>query len=433
MMFKKLRNKFILLNMAIISVMMIAAFVVIYVMTYTNIQNENSARLQKISSIPIAQLRQPIIPGTAIGARVAGGVIPADYTLSFNVIADSGGQPISIHSFVDMPDEMYTAAVELAIASGKRTDEIAFYEKSWLFNVRPLENIMIVQGGADGRYLIDCTQISFLDITDSKKILAQLLITFGIIGFLMLFVILGISVFFARRAVAPVESAYMKQKQFITDASHELKTPIASIAANTDALTANKCETVESQQKWIDYIRTETDRMCRLVGDLLYLAKTDGSEIGTEVMPFNMSDTVRDALLSMEAVAHEKGLTLTQYIKPAIIVNGDADKLAQAVKILFDNAIKYSDEGGAIDIALKQTKHQAVFSIKNTGSGIAKEHLPLLFDRFYRADPSRAHDGSYGLGLSIAKAIIDNMGGKIYAASDEGESATFTFVLSRGE
>lgn len=433
-MFKKLRNRFIMLNMVIISVMMLAAFAVIYIMTYTNIQNENNAKLQKVSATYTVG-KQAILPNTMIGGQAVNGAIPIDYSLSFNVIIDRDGRPVSVHSFVDMPKGMYIKAAELALATGKEAANISLDGKRWMFQINEVGNLAMrgFEDNGSGKVvqLINCSKISFLDITESQGILTQLYITFAVIGFLMLFVIFGISVFFAKRSVAPVELAYMKQKQFVTDASHELKTPIASIGANTDVLLANKQETIESQKKWVEYIKAETDRMGKLVGDLLYLAKTDNIEIGMDNLPFNISDTVRDTVLSMEAVVYEKGLMLTQHIESNIIINGDSDKLAQVVKILIDNAIKYSNESGGIDIVLEQTRHQVVFTIKNTGAGISSEQLPKLFDRFYRTDPSRTHDGSYGLGLSIAKAIIDNIGGKIYATSVEGESTTFVFLLNK--
>lgn len=432
-MFEKLRNRFILLNMTIISVVMLVAFTVIYVMTYTNIQNENNAKLQRISTTLAA--RPPIIPNATMGGHLAGGLIPNDYPISFNMIIDRDGRPVSVHSFIDMPTEMYVSAAELALATGKRMANISLDGRRWMFQINEVGNLTMSEFGALGNEKIfqlkQYSRISFLDITESQGILTQLYVTFAVIGFLMLFVILGISVFFARRSVAPVELAYMKQKQFITDASHELKTPIASIGANTDALLANKLETIERQDKWVRYIKAENDRMGKLVGDLLYLAKTDNAETSTESMPFNMSDAVHDAIVSMEAVAYEKGLTLTQRIEPNIVVSGDRDNLVQVVQILFDNAIKYSNEDGCINLVLNQTRHQVTFAIRNTGAGISQEQLPKLFDRFYRADSSRAHDGSYGLGLAIAKAIIDNMGGKIYATSSEAQGTTFTFVLNR--
>ncbi len=431
-MFKKLRNRFILLNMAIISVMMIVAFVVIYIMTYTNIQNENHRKLSKISTT-MAVTTQEIISDTVVNVRVE---VPDEYALSFNVVVDGGGRPISTHSFVDMPEEVYINAAASALATQKDTSSISVGGKRWMFQVTQMGNIAVSEKANDDatvvyeiEYIDDYKKISFLDVTESQHILTQLLVTFGAMGFAMLFVIFGISIFFARRAIAPVELAYTKQRQFITDASHELKTPIASIDANTDALVANRHDTIESQVKWVEYIKAETDRMGKLVNDLLYLAKTDNAEINAERLPFNISDTIRDAILSMEAVAFEKGLTLTQRIEPDMMINGESDRLAQVVKILFDNAIKYSNDRGSIDIALRRVRHQVVFSIQNTGKGIPAEHLSKLFDRFYRVDPSRTYDGSYGLGLSIAKAIIDNMGGKIYATSVEGQSATFVFVL----
>lgn len=419
--------------MAIISIVMIAAFAVIYGMTYTNVQNENHIKLQELSTGPMVEERQVIVTETADGTQIISAVMPADYSLSFTVAVNPMGELIGIHSFLDMPEEMYESAAKLALSARGDSNTIVLNEKQWLFQIIELEDITFRQETSDAMAIVvqNCSQISFLDITDSQHMLTQLFITFGIIGFPMLFVIFGISVFFAKRAVGPVELAYLKQQQFIADASHELKTPIASIGANADALLANKGSTVESQEKWVNYIRAETDRMGKLVGDLLYLAKTEDAAMSLERLPFHVSDAVCNGVLSMEAVAYEKGLRLTQQIEPDIVIQGDCDRLSQVVKILLDNAIKYANEGGHIAIELKQTKHHVVFSITNTGVGIGEEHLSRLFDRFYRVDPSRAHDGSYGLGLSIAKAIVENMGGKIYATSVPGQSATFEFVLNK--
>lgn len=435
-MFKKLRNRFILLNMVIISIMMIAAFSVIYIMTYLNIQNENNSKLQNISSTVIPA-RSPIhiLGRTSIDQSVQV-MIPKDYTLSFNVIMDSSNQQlISVHSFVDMPKEVFENAARFAADSSNDRSKIYINGKLWLFEKRVIKSSLLFRENSDPfgvtKRINNFTQISFLDITESQKILTQLLLTFLAIGIAMLFVIWGISVFFAKRAVAPVEILYDKQKQFIADASHELKTPIAVINANADALLVNKKDTVENQEKWIGYIKAETDRMSKLVSGLLYLAKTDHAVKSTGSQLFNISDTVRDTVHLMEVVAYEAGLKLIQHIKPNIMINGESDKLAQVVKILFDNAIKYSNENGSIEVTLKQSRHQVVFSITNTGKGIANEHLPKIFDRFYRADQSRTYDGSYGLGLPIAKAIIENMGGKIYVTSVEGESTAFTFELHK--
>ncbi|WP_243864543.1 sensor histidine kinase [Paenibacillus castaneae] len=404
-------------------------------MTYVNTQNENYSKLQNLSSTVIPT-RSPIhiLARTSDDQNVQV-MIPKDYTLSFNVILDGSNRLISVHSFVDMPEEVFENAARFATDSNNESARISLNGKLWLFIKQDIKGSLVFRDNGDPfgstKRINNLTQISFLDITESQKILTQLLLTFGAIGIVMLFVIWGVSVFFAKRAVAPVEVSYDKQKQFIADASHELKTPIAVINANADALLTNKKDTVESQEKWIGYIKAETDRMSKLVSSLLYLAKTEHAETSTESLPFNLSDTVRDTVLLMEAVAYETGLILTQHIEPNIIINGESEKLAQVVKILFDNAIKYSDSNGGIEITLKKSRHQVVFSITNTSMGISKEHLSKIFDRFYRPDPSRTYDGSYGLGLPIAKAIIENMGGKIYAMSVEGQSTTFTFVLHK--
>lgn len=171
--------------------------------------------------------------------------------------------------------------------------------------------------------------------------------------------------------------------------------------------------------------------MSKLVNGLLYLAKTDNKDFITYSSLINISEIIRDILLSMEVIIFEKGLNLTQKLDQEIIINCDKEKLIQVVTILLDNAIKYTKENGSIEISLTENKQSVTFSIKNTGEGIPKEHLPKLFDRFYRVDSSRVHDGGYGLGLSIAKAAINSMGGEIFVTSTEGEYTTFTFTLNK--
>ncbi|MDQ0174220.1 sensor histidine kinase [Bacillus chungangensis] len=209
-----------------------------------------------------------------------------------------------------------------------------------------------------------------------------------------------------------------------------MKTPLSIINANYDALLVNQEETIQSQKKWLNYIKIGTDRMKKLINDLLISAKIE--EVNLEIckMPFNLSNTINEQILSIEAAAIEKGITLIKSIEPDIIVNSDSESIKQVVTILFDNAIKYKNENGQIDISLTKSKHQIIYSIKNTGKGIAKKDLPKIFDRFYRTDPSRTQDsGGFGLGLSIAKTMIDRLGGRIYVTSIENESTTFTITL----
>ncbi|MFL0194235.1 sensor histidine kinase [Clostridium sp. WILCCON 0269] len=433
-MFKRLRNKFLILNMSIISVMMITAFAVIYMITYNNMKMENQ---NKLLSLPVIRFEGSSNSPKANGSVSAGlhiiRNIPSDYSLSFSIRVDSDGKISDIDSYIDMSDESYHKAAELAWNNKKNNSTINLDGKLWEYTLSPIiENHVIFQNGQqpintmnNGGY-----EIKFLDVTDTHKTLGELLATFILVGIIMLIVIFIISLYFANRAIKPIAEVWEKQKQLVADASHELKTPLAIINANSDALLANEEETIKSQKKWINYIKTEICRMTKLINDLLYLAKTENASIRKIYSSINISSIANNVVLSMEAVAFEKGIKLSHKVEQDIMVKGDSEQIKQVVMILLDNAIKYTDEKGYINISLKKTKRYIVFSIKNSGKGISKQDLPKLFDRFYRVDPSRTHEnGGYGLGLSIAKAIIDSLGGSIYAESVENESTTFTFTL----
>ncbi|GAC40785.1 sensor histidine kinase [Paenibacillus popilliae] len=430
-MFNQLRNRLLLLNMSIISIVMIGAFAVIYFTTSTNIHIENQKKLELLSSKPNAAYLN--LPNISTREKIVIGIAPSESSLSFNMIVNSHGDVVRVISHIDMPEEAYFTAAELVRNGKKGNSMISLDEKRWQYQISPLNGT--IMSYENGKSLLinangDHYQITFLDVTDADNTLIELLTTLIMVGLLTLFVIFAISLFFANRSIRPIAETWEKQKQFFADISHELKTPLAIINANSDALLANEGETIHSQRKWLDYIKSQTDRMGRLVSDLLYLAKTEDTRIELNVTSFDLSNMVSDVILSMEAIAFEKDITLLQEVEPCLILKSDSEKVKQVITILMDNAIKYTDKKGRIHITLKKTRHHIAFSIQNSGQGIPPQHLPKLFDRFYRADPARTQaNGGYGLGLPIAKAIIDRLGGKIVAESKENEGATFTFTL----
>lgn len=430
-MFKKLRNKLLLLNMATISIVMVAAFAVIYFITYSNIQKENQSKLESIPALPrVAALVNPELGASLPNnpdAKISVIRMPVDYSPSFAVFVDYEGRVTDFISYIEMPDGVYHQAASEVWSTGKAEGTISLENREWQYRISPTETRrLFLESGEEFILSAGGYQIAFLDITDSSKTLTQLLITFGIIGSVMLFVLFGVSYHFANRAIHPIEVNWEKQRQFIADASHELKTPLAIINANADALLTAGEETVVGQKKWIDYIRSEVGRMGKLVNDMLYLARVEDAPEAQA--PSDISTTVLDVVASMEAVIFEKGIILKQSVEPGIIVKGDGEKLRQAVLILLDNAVKYTNENGNIDVTLKRLKGQAIFSVRNTGEGIPPDKLPQVFDRFYRCDPARQGNGGYGLGLTIAKAIIERSSGRIHAEST-ANSTTFTFVL----
>ncbi|MGE5614456.1 MAG: sensor histidine kinase [Bacillota bacterium] len=430
-MFAKLRNKFLILNMSVTSTVMAAAFAVIYIISYNNINSEIAKKLNPQAGV------QTVIKGTELPddtensrPKTLNRRVSPDYSYSFIIQVDGNGRILEIDSPFNMHEETYSKAAEIAWNNKESSSAITLEGKQWKYAIAQMKKQVIQENGQSYTAAENKYQIMFLDVTMYERTLFQLLITLLSVGLVMLFAIFIISYCFANRAIKPIAEAWERQKQFVADASHELKTPLSIINANYDALLANSEETIQSQLKWLDYIKIGTDRMTKLVNDLLSLAKMEDMRFEMQKAPFDMSNAVNDVIFSMEAAAAEKGIRLTCSIEPGIIVRSDAERIKQVITILFDNAVKYANEKGQIDISLAKSKRHVEFSIKNSGKGIAKQDLPKIFDRFYRVDPSRTQEtGSYGLGLSIAKTIMERLGGEIYAASVENEYTAFTFTL----
>lgn len=235
-------------------------------------------------------------------------------------------------------------------------------------------------------------------------------------GFGMVFLLLML---LSARIVRPIAQSYEKQKQFITDAGHELKTPITIIRADTDVLEADLPDS-----EWISDIRTQTDRLSSLTNDLIYLSRMEEEGAKPQMLEFPLSDVVSDTAQPFQSVALTQNKTFAADIQPMLSLYGDEKSIRKLVSILLDNAMKYSPEGGSIALALKKTGRQILLSVTNTAVNLEKGDQDRLFDRFYRADASRSSEtGGFGLGLAIAKAVVESHKGKIHAVSD-GQSLT---------
>ena len=236
-----------------------------------------------------------------------------------------------------------------------------------------------------------------------------------------------ISIPISKFMVAPAREALIKQKQFIADAGHELKTPIAVISANIDVL-----ENDIKGNKWLEYIKAENLRMGDLVKDLLYLAKNDAGRNEMTFSDFDFSNAIENSVLPFEVVAFEAGKTLEFDIQKEIICNGDEKSLKQVFIILVDNALKNSEDGAKITVKAFTDGQKIIYKVRNTGRGIPKEELEKIFLRFYRSDYSRARStGGYGLGLAIARAIAEDHNGTLTAESEVGEWAEFTLAIPK--
>ncbi len=261
----------------------------------------------------------------------------------------------------------------------------------------------------------DYMLVSFMDntiIRESMNTLFRYTLIFGGVAIVALYFL---AAYLAKKIVTPLEENYQKQKQFISDAGHELKTPVSVVSANAELLSREI-----GDNQWLQNIQYENERMGKLVGQLLELARTEN--ITPQVEYLDLSRLVAGGVLPFESVAYENGLTLNSQIADGIIALGNSTQLSQLVSILVDNAIRHSRNGKEVSISLTHTRSNAVFSVINDGEPIPQEQTAQLFERFYRADEARnGEDKHYGLGLAIAKAIVEAHHGKIEVSCYNGK------------
>ena len=407
-MFKKLRNSFLIINITIISIMMIASFAIIYFITANNIQAENRNKIDSVST-----------------ADQSGQADPAG---SLALVVDGQGDIMDVGPSFGIPEETCRIMAEAAWKENKNYSTITIDGAVWMYTIEPNGNTKLSKLYGNG----DFYDIVFLDVSDSSKTLSSLFTVFLLVGFCLLLVIAAISVFFANRAVKPVKEAWEKQEQFIINASHEFKTPLTIIKSNFNELKEswNNRDGAEDQCEWFDYIDVGIGRMTNLVNGLLTLLETENSDFDNKNIRFDVGKIVEGAILPMKAEAARKHISLSSAIEPYIMIDGDPETVIQVTTILLDNAVKYTNDKGWIEISLRKVKNYAVCSIKNSGEGIPQADMTKIFDRFYRADPSRSgKNNSFGLGLPIAKNIIERLGGKISADCEVDGTTVFTFSL----
>ena len=282
--------------------------------------------------------------------------------------------------------------------------------------------------GAGG--VIQVYQSSEID----RYILNQLLLIILSIGLFSIIISIVLSSFLAKKSLEPVKQSYERQKEFVADASHELRTPLTIIKSNLEVLSLKQNETIAENKKWFDNIDSETLVMTKLVQDLLTLAKMDSNQLSANMEVVNLSLLVEKICEKMSFLAIEKSIDLQSIIADDVFVKGDNDRLEQLFVILIENAIKYTPEGGEIQVNLMTTSDKAFVSVKDTGVGISEEDKDKIFERFYRVDKVRSREqGGVGLGLSIAKWIIDEHKATLEVKSkvDEGSEFIITFALRK--
>ena len=423
-MIKKLKLKFIILSMTSLFVLLAVIVVGMNVINYTSVTKEADEILELMSknkgTFPGVE-NAPEFPGgeqmRPIPDKAQGGRLPHDMSPEtpyesryFSALISGSGEII----FVDMSN---IAAIDESSAKEYADQALASKKENGFAD--------------DFRYIKtdegENTRITFLDWGRKLNSFRSFLLTSVIIalaGYALVFLVIC---FFAGKIIRPIAESYEKQKRFITDAGHEIKTPLTVIKANIDLL-----EMEFGQNESVTDIKQQAECLTELTNDLVYLAKMDESGDVLPMTDFPLSEVIADTAAQFEIFASSEGKSFLCEISPMISIKGNAKAISQLVSILMDNALKYSDKSGKIELKLYKQGRSAVLSVFNTTSvDVKKDDLERVFDRFYRSDGSRnSLTGGHGIGLSIARAITEAHGGRISASTDDNGSFKITAVFT---
>jgi len=281
------------------------------------------------------------------------------------------------------------------------------------------------RAGNESPYRIALTSTSYIGRSMLSLALVLLLVWLGAMACFLL-----VSVRLSKRAVRPLEKAMERERQFVADASHDLKTPLSVILANNSILRENPQATAGSLEKWIDSTQNAAKNMQCLIGEMLTLAGVERRDAPLPLEAVDCSAIVMKAALQLESVAYEKNVELETEIPERVMLRANEDYLQRIAASLLENAIKYEPDGGRVWVRLEKARHNLRLEVGNRGTVIPPEDLPHIFERFYRGDKSRqGQAGGHGLGLSITKEMVERLGGGISVESRSESGTVFKVVL----
>ena len=411
MMLRQLKIKFIAITMILVSIILLFVFTLMYQSNVNATYDKSVEDLKTISTLDISKFSEP---------QTNKVLKELQFIPLFIVNIDESGVILSqIKSNISMDDESFKSIVKIAHESQEdigtiKSMDIRYYKKHYSLYEK----------------------ISFIDISRDNNSLDNLFVVFIMTGVMTLIFFFFIILFLSNWALLPVEKTWNQQKQFIADASHELKTPLTVLLANMDILENNKSDTIQSQIKWIQASKQEAKQMKNLIEEMLFLAKSDANRVDNSKTTINVSDTLFSLILSMEVIAFEKNVIINyaSTIDENLYTVANEKQLMSLLSILLENASKYAYEETSITVKLKREQSKIKFEINNYGPVIPKNDIAHIFERFYRVDKSRNKEhGGYGLGLSIAKKITDENNMKISVESSVEKGTTFKVVMNAAD
>ena len=396
-MIKRLRLKFVLINMSIVSIMLVVILGLVFYFTSANLERESMRMLENLAVQPVG-LGVPGQPGEEVNLPF----FKLQLGLGGQVVATGGG-------YYDLSDQaLLDQLIARTTASPKSLGVLEEYNLRYYRLNTPANRCVV-----------------FSDISSERATLEGLFKTCVLIGCVSFFGFLWGSILLSKWAVRPVERAWRDQRQFVADASHELKTPLTVIMTNAQMLQDG--ETGQADRgRFLSSILTMSRQMKGLIEEMLELARGDQGEAKGAFRPVELSTLAEDTLLPFEPIFFEAGLALESQVEPEIRVSGDPAQLGRVLEALLDNARKYARPGGRVWVTLaRRGRGRCLLTVADEGEPIPPDTLERLFERFYRADPARSRTGSFGLGLSIARSAVTRHRGKIWADSRAGINSFF--------
>ena len=428
--FRKLRRKFVVISMLSLSII-VAALIAILNLTdfykiYERADNTTLILADNGGSFPDQMtdknnLQQEIRKNEQFDPGAMKNPLPSNSrrleapfeTRYFYIVTDAEGNQTEMNfdHIASISEDDADAFVEAANAKSSEVGLVGNYR----FRVRELE------GGSVQYIFVDCSS----DLANAFEFLILTII----IGLFTMLAMLLLVFFFAGRAVAPVVESVEKQRRFISDAGHELKTPLSVISASCDVL-----ELDTGKNEWTRSIKHQVKRMTGLINNLLMLSRMEEDVAHSVFTILNVSKCAEEAAADAEIVSSAAGKTLLRDIRPDLYVHGDAGAIRQLCSLLLDNAVKYCSEGGMIHIELFAQNREIHLEVTNPCDTLPQGNLDRLFDRFYRADSSRNRKtGGYGIGLSVARAIVKSHGGRIEAVRDGDTMIRFRVLMPQAQ
>lgn len=433
-MLKRLRKKFVIIVMALVGAVLVAVLGSTYISTFQTQQQlidnalERSLRRGTESRITIGYSQN--MTETRIEERPPDGRAPSKGDRSDmrgmgemlglvididdeGIVLQVSDAPVVVNT--EVMNEVIEKVITGSCASGKNADAHIAWSSTEL------------SGGG--------WRIAIVDTTNSEALLRELALSDVRIILVALAALFAITWWLSDWALKPVAAAWEQQRRFVADASHELKTPLAVISANTQILQKHDGVS-EDAMRWVESTAEEVEQMQELVGDLLQLARADETAAGVSANAMrrediDLSELVESAALEFDAVAFERGCLLDAQVAEDVHITGDPEWIDRLTRILIDNACKYGEDGSTVAVTLDKVSGHPTLAVHNQGNPIDAEDLPHVFERFYRSDKARSREGEggFGLGLAIAKGIADAHGGEISAESSVEEGTTFRVVF----